>query len=109
MDQLESQAVLTYHGSPLPNDAKLVIPTWIVALVAVAQAALFLWQLNSMREGMLDATLAANAAKISADAANKAAEISFTDLRFTAAPPERISELRQGSGWAFHETSRLIR
>jgi hypothetical protein len=81
MDQPESQAVQTYHGSPPPNDAKLVIPTWIVALVAVAQAALFLWQLNSMREGILDATLAANAAKISADAANKAAEISFNQLK----------------------------
>ncbi len=40
-----------------------------VALVAIGQAGLFIWQLRYMRQGMNDATIAANAAALGARAA----------------------------------------
>jgi hypothetical protein len=42
--------------------------TFVLAMIAGAQAALFLWQLRYMKRGMLDAKTAADAAKVSADA-----------------------------------------
>jgi hypothetical protein len=46
----------------------LSVFTLLVVLVAVAQAGLFLWQLGYMKQGMADATKAANSAARSADA-----------------------------------------
>jgi hypothetical protein len=64
------------------NERGLVVGTWVLTLatallfaVAAIQAAFFWVQLQFMREGMRDATIAANAAKESADTAKTQAEI----------------------------------
>jgi hypothetical protein len=57
----ETQRVADYTGY-------LSVFTLLLVLVAVAQAGLFFWQLGYMKQGMADATKAANAAARSADA-----------------------------------------
>jgi hypothetical protein len=61
------------------NERGLVVATWVLTfatallfIAASVQAGLFVWQLSIMRDGMNDARIAAEAAKISADALMKA-------------------------------------
>lgn len=74
------------HKTETP-DAELTWSTWLtkdaagfftfgLVIIGISQAFLFFIQLRYMRKGMEDATTAARAAKISADAAMKTAEIS---------------------------------
>ncbi|MCP1844036.1 hypothetical protein J2R78_007003 [Bradyrhizobium sp. USDA 4538] len=78
------------------NERGLVLATWILALVtgllflaAAIQAGLFVWQLGYMREGMKDATLAASAAKESADAAKLQAAVASGTLQTMQDTAER--------------------
>lgn len=73
------------------NERGLVVATWILAvvtgalaIVAAFQAALFVWQLGYMRQGVIDAGKAANAALISAESLKKSemAHIIVTKIEF---------------------------
>jgi hypothetical protein len=54
----------------------LVVFTALLAIVAAAQAALFVWQLRYMRDGLKDAAVAAKAAETAAKAADESNKIS---------------------------------
>jgi hypothetical protein len=59
------------RGDPSWPEIATAVATGILALIAAGQAGLFVWQLKLMRKGVEDATTAANAARKSAEIAEK--------------------------------------
>jgi hypothetical protein len=87
----QQEAASEGHKAQNP-DAELTGSTWLtkdaagffafsLVLVGLGQALLFFVQLRYMRNGMDDATIAANAAKESADTAKVQAEVARDTLR----------------------------
>ncbi len=95
---LESLWQSTTHDPVALFTFWLVVATGALAIVAAGQAALFLWQLGLMREGLEDAKTAASAARDGAFAARDNVEIA----KLTMVARDRAYVHHGGFRWISH-------